>query len=146
MTEESESYGEYSDNNHKEETNNQSTQPIRNKYEVSEIEFIQEKIQEITKKIEQKKIDLRICEERYMKKRDEHQKLQGKPIFPSKEQKEKNRTEKKGQTKDMRFEQISKPKPSSKKVMLNETAIKKQKEITKKENEIEILTKEINEV
>lgn len=146
MTEESESYGEYSDNNHKEETNNQSTQPIRNKYEVSEIEFIQEQIQEITKKIEQKKIDLRICEERYMKKRDEHQKLQGKPIFPSKEQKEKNRTEKKGQTKDMRFEQISKPKPSSKKVMLNETAIKKQKEITKKENEIEILTKEINEV
>ena len=47
MTEESESYGEYSDNIHKEETNNQSTQPIRNKYEVSEIEFIQEQIQEI---------------------------------------------------------------------------------------------------
>lgn len=69
MTEESESYGEYSDNNHKEETNNQSTQPIRNKYEVSEIEFIQEQIQEITKKIEQKKIDLKICEERYMKKK-----------------------------------------------------------------------------
>ena len=29
MTEESESYGEYSDNNHKKETNNQSTQPMK---------------------------------------------------------------------------------------------------------------------
>ena len=55
MTEESESYGEYSDNNHKEETNNQSSQPIRNKYEVSEIEFIQEQIQEIKKKLNKRK-------------------------------------------------------------------------------------------
>ena len=37
----------------------------RNKFEVKEIEAIQKEIQEITKDIEKKKIELRISDERY---------------------------------------------------------------------------------
>ena len=41
--------------------------PQKNKYEVAEIEFIQQEIQMITKKIEHEKINLRILKERYEK-------------------------------------------------------------------------------
>ena len=105
MKEESEQYDDYSEE--KEEISHEAEEGApKNKYEVVEIEFIQQEIQNITKSIEQKKLDLRLCEERYTKK---HQKLQGKPPALSKEQKEKERSEKKKPEKTNRIEVISKP-------------------------------------
>lgn len=145
MKEESEQYDDYSEE--KEEISHEAEEGApKNKYEVAEIEFIQQEIQNITKSIEQKKLDLRICEERYTKKHDEYQKLQGKPPALSKEQKEKERSEKKKPEKTNRIEVISKPKKSAKQVMLNETAVKRQKDLKRQENEVEVLTKEINAV
>ena len=43
--------------------------PIKNKYEFAEIEFIQQEIQLVTKKIEHEKISLRILQERFEKKK-----------------------------------------------------------------------------
>ncbi len=43
--------------------------PLKNKYEVAEIEFIQQEIQLVTKKIEHEKISLRILQERFEKKK-----------------------------------------------------------------------------
>ena len=49
----------------------ESVPPQKNKYEVAEIEFIQQEIQLITKKIEHEKITLRILKERYEKQNTE---------------------------------------------------------------------------
>lgn len=114
---------------------------VKNKYEVAEIEFIQQEIQAITKKIEQEKIKKRIAEERYEKKAAEYNKLQGKPVEMSKEEKEKQRKEKREKSKEKRKDE---PKKRSKNVMYNETVEKKRKEITKQEAEVDSLTKEIN--
>lgn len=114
---------------------------VKNKYEVAEIEFIQQEIQAITKKIEQEKIKKRIAEERYEKKAIEYNKLQGKPVEMSKEEKEKQRKEKREKSKDKRKDE---PKKRNKNVMYNETVEKKRKEITKQEAEVDSLTKEIN--
>ena len=114
---------------------------VKNKYEVSEIEFIQQEIQAITKKIEQEKIKKRIAEERYEKKLAEYNTLQGKPVEISKEQKEKERKEKREQAKK---QDKAQPKQKSKTVMYNETVEKKKKELAKQEAEAESLTKEIN--
>jgi hypothetical protein len=54
---------------------------------LSEIETIQKSIQEISKKIEEDKINLRILQERHIKKQSEYNQLAGKPIIKSKEQK-----------------------------------------------------------
>ena len=57
----------------------------------SKIDDIQKELQEITKKIEQEKINLRICKERYDKKLKLYRELQGKPTQLSREEKEKER-------------------------------------------------------
>ena len=54
---------------------------------LSEIETIQKSIQEISKKIEEDKINLRILQERHIKRQSEYNQLAGKPIIKSKEQK-----------------------------------------------------------
>jgi hypothetical protein len=54
---------------------------------LSEIETIQKSIQEISKKIEEDKINLRLLQERHIKKQSEYNQLAGKPIIKSKEQK-----------------------------------------------------------
>jgi len=54
---------------------------------LSDIETIQKSIQEISKKIEEDKINLRILQERHIKKQSEYNQLAGKPIIKSKEQK-----------------------------------------------------------
>jgi len=53
----------------------------------SDIETLQKSIQEISKKIEEDKINLRILQERNIKKQSEYNQLAGKPIIKSKEQK-----------------------------------------------------------
>lgn len=54
---------------------------------LSDIETLQKSIQEISKKIEEDKINLRILQERHIKKQSEYNQLAGKPIIKSKEQK-----------------------------------------------------------
>ena len=66
---------------------NNDVQPKKNKYEIAEIEFIQQEIQLVTKKIEHEKIALRILQERYEKKKGELDKLKGKPVTLSKDEK-----------------------------------------------------------
>lgn len=112
----------------------------KNKYEVGEIEFIQQEIQAITKKIEHAKITLRISNERYEKQVEDYAKLQGKPSFLSKEQKDKDRKELFGKSKSPQKESNQ-----SKSKLELETIEQKKKEINKKEMELESLTKEINE-
>ena len=61
----------------------------------SKIDDIQKELQETTKKIEQEKINLRICKERYEKKLKLYRELQGKPTQLTKEEKEKEKKKKK---------------------------------------------------
>jgi hypothetical protein len=119
---------------------------IKNKFETREIEDIQQEIQNVTKKIEHEKINLRITEERYEKTKNEYNKLQGKPEVKTKEDKEKERKEKKEKQKIKIEDQKKEPKQQNKHQILNETAKKKFFELMKQESEIDSLTKQINQV
>ena len=119
---------------------------IKNKFETREIEDIQQEIQNVTKKIEHEKINLRITEERYEKTKNEYNKLQGKPEVKTKEDKEKERKEKKEKQKIKIEDQKKEPKQQTKHQILNETAKKKFFELMKQESEIDSLTKQINQV
>jgi len=119
---------------------------IKNKFETREIEDIQQEIQNVTKKIEHEKINLRITEERYEKTKNEYNILQGKPEAKTKEDKEKERKEKKEKQKIKIEDQKKEPKQQNKHQILNETAKKKFFELMKQESEIDSLTKQINQV
>ena len=119
---------------------------IKNKYETREIEDIQQEIQNVTKKIEHEKINLRITEERYEKTKNEYNRLQGKPEAKTKEDKEKERKEKKEKQKIKIEDQKKEPKQQNKHQILNETAKKKFFELMKQESEIDSLTKQINQI
>ena len=119
---------------------------IKNKFETREIEDIQQEIQNVTKKIEHEKINLRITEERYEKTKNEYNILQGKPEAKTKEDKEKERKEKKEKQKIKIEDQKKEPKQQNKHQILNETAKKKFSELMKQESEIDSLTKQINQV
>jgi chromosome segregation ATPase len=119
---------------------------IKNKFETREIEDIQQEIQNVTKKIEHEKINLRITEERYEKTKNEYNKLQGKTEVKTKEDKEKERKEKKEKQKIKIEDQKKEPKQQNKHQILNETAKKKFFELMKQESEIDSLTKQINQV
>ena len=119
---------------------------IKNKYETREIEDIQQEIQNVTKKIEHEKINLRITEERYEKTKNEYNRLQGKPEAKTKEDKEKERKEKKEKQKIKIEDQKKEPKQQNKHQILNETAKKKLFELMKQESEIDSLTKQINQI
>ena len=71
-----------------EEQENKEHKPL--KINTQELEDIQKEIQEMTKKIEHEKINLRICTERYDKKYATYCELQGKPAPMSKEDKERS--------------------------------------------------------
>lgn len=118
----------------------EKTETLKNKNEVSEIEFIQQEIQAITKKIEHAKISLRICNERYEKQVDDYAKLQGKPSFLTKTQKDKDKKEVYGKRKSPKKESNQ-----SKATLELDTIEQKKKEINKKEMHLENLTKEIND-
>ena len=54
--------------------------PVKNKYETGEVKSIQKAIQEVTRKIEQEKIKLRITDERLEGKKIQYNQLLGQPV------------------------------------------------------------------
>ena len=77
------------DNYYLENTNSKFTIKERNLFSDPNLENIQKEIQEITKKIFNEKIKLRICTERYEQKYKTYSKFQGKVPEVTKEEKEK---------------------------------------------------------
>ena len=117
--------------------------PVKNKYEVAEIEFIQQEIQLVTKKIEHEKISLRILQERFEKKKGELNKLKGKPVSLSKDEKIREIKEKMEQMKNRKiFEQLN---IKNKKILQQDEENKKLiKDTLKCEIDLGNITKEIN--
>ena len=125
-------------------TTMRSRSPKSTKFATEEIEDIQKEIQQITKKIEHEKINLRICGEKYEKKFNSYCELQGKPVPSSKDQKEKEKREaKKVRKKHNVADPITRKKMKDKEIQ--ESQQKAIKEINKNEKEIEALTNEIND-
>ena len=116
-----------------------------NKFSTQELEDIQREIQEMTKKIEHEKINLRICTERYDKKYATYCELQGKPAPMSKEEKEKERNKNR---KKKKHHKVSDPvdKKQTKDAQMQENQTKTLKETHKNQNELGTLTNEINEL
>ena len=116
---------------------------VKNKYEVAEIEFIQQEIQLVTKKIEHEKISLRILQERFEKKKGELNKLKGKPVSLSKDEKIREIKEKMEQMKNRKiFEQFN---IKNKKILQPDEENKKLiKDTLKCEIDLGNITKEIN--
>ena len=117
----------------------------QNKFNTQELEDIQKEIQEMTKKIEHEKINLRICTERYDKKYATYCELQGKPAPMSKEEKEKERNKNRKKKKNHK---VSDPvdKKQTKDAKMQESQAKTLKETHKNQNELGTLTNEINEL
>ena len=105
----------------------------------SKIDDIQKELQETTKKIEQEKINLRICKERYEKKLKLYRELQGKPTQLTKEEKEKEKKKKK----DRGFFSPISHKPG-KNIEILESQIKDKKRLNKNTITFQGLTNEIN--
>ena len=116
---------------------------VKNKYEVAEIELIQQEIQLVTKKIEHEKISLRILQERFEKKKGELNKLKGKPVSLSKDEKIREIKEKMEQMKNRKiFEQLN---IKNKKILQPDEENKKLiKDTLKCEIDLGNITKEIN--
>ncbi len=116
----------------------------RNALEVKEIEDIQREIQNITKKIEKKKIELRISDERYTTKQREYNDLQGKPNPLTEEEKEKRQKER-NDSKEKAHKYDEPKKNYAAKEKLNDTARMKMRQVNKKKSESENLTQLIND-
>lgn len=129
-----------------EENSKQSIhKPPKNSFNKSEINDIQYEIQEMTKKIEHEKINLRICQERYEKKFITYSELQGRPVPLTKEEKEKEKAAKKKKKKNHSVtDPIEKKKPKDKEMIENQGRILR--ESTRNEGELGALTNEINEL
>ena len=129
-----------------EENSKQSIQkPPKNSFNKSEINDIQYEIQEMTKKIEHEKINLRICQERYEKKFITYSELQGRPVPLTKEEKEKEKAAKKKKKKNHSVtDPIEKKKTKDKEMIENQGRILR--ESTRNEGELGALTNEINEL
>lgn len=114
----------------------------KNKYEVAEIEFIQQEIQLITKKIEHEKINLRILKERYEKQNSDYAKLEGRPTL----NKEEKLIERKGRQEKMKNHKFydSGPSKDKKASQPSEEHLRIKKSTAKSEIELENITKEIN--
>ena len=129
-----------------EENSKQSIQkPPKNSFNKSEINDIQYEIQEMTKKIEHEKINLRICQERYEKKFITYSELQGRPVPLTKEEKEKEKAAKKKKKKNHSVtDPIEKKKTKDKEMIENQGRILR--ESIRNEGELGALTNEINEL
>ena len=129
-----------------EENSKQSIhKPPKNSFNKSEINDIQYEIQEMTKKIEHEKINLRICQERYEKKFITYSELQGRPVPLTKEEKEKEKAAKKKKKKNHSVtDPIEKKKPKDKEMIENQGRILR--ESIRNEGELGALTNEINEL
>ena len=129
-----------------EENSKQSIQKHpKNSFNKSEINDIQYEIQEMTKKIEHEKINLRICQERYEKKFITYSELQGRPVPLTKEEKEKEKAAKKKKKKNHSVtDPIEKKKTKDKEMIENQGRILR--ESIRNEGELGALTNEINEL
>ena len=129
-----------------EENSKQSIhKPQKNSFNKSEINDIQYEIQEMTKKIEHEKINLRICQERYEKKFITYSELQGRPVPLTKEEKEKEKAAKKKKKKNHSVtDPIEKKKTKDKEMIENQGRILR--ESIRNEGELGALTNEINEL
>jgi hypothetical protein len=119
--------------------------PVKNKYETEEVKFIQGEIQLVTRKIEREKIKLRIADERLEVKKNLYNKLQGKPVQKTDEEKEREHQRRLQQSREHTLETKSKPKSVNKTEEFRLTQKMQFTKINKQESELESLTKTINE-
>ena len=115
------------------------------KFNQHEIEDIQNNIQEMTKKIEHEKINLRITTERLNQKEKQYNELQGKPVVKTKEEKERERKEHKKAVKSHKLSDPIIRKKGKEKEFYDEQ-IRIQKIYDKKKVDFEKLTCDINEL
>ena len=117
----------------------------KKKYNKRSIEDIQHQIQEMSKKIEHEKINLRITTERLTQKEKTYNELQGKPVTKTNEEKEKERREHKKAVKNHKLsDPIIRKKGKEKEFYDNQ--IKNQKAYDKSKTDFEKLTTDINEL
>ena len=117
----------------------------KNKYNKTGIKDIQKEIQEMAKKIEHEKINLRITTERLTQKEKTYNELQGKPVNKTKEEKEKERRDHKKAVKNHKLsDPIIRKKGKEKEFYDNQ--IKNQKAYDKSKTDFEKLTCDINEL
>ena len=119
--------------------------PVKNKYETGEVKIIQKEIQLVTRKIEKKKIKLRITDERLEAKKKQYNQLQGKPVEKTDEEKEREHQKKLAKNKEHKLETVSKPRNINKAEEFKLAQKKQFSKINKQESELETLTKTINE-
>ena len=117
----------------------------KKKFSQGGIEDIQHEIQEITKKIEHEKINLRITTERLTQKEKTYNELQGKPVQKTKEEIEKERKEHKKAVKNHKLSDPIIRKKGKEKEFYDEQ-IKIQKAYDKNKTDFEKLTCDINEL
>lgn len=115
------------------------------KFNQHEIEDIQNNIQEMTKKIEHEKINLRITTERLNQKEKQYNELQGKPVVKTKEEKERERKEHKKAVKSHKLSDPIIRKKGKEKEFYDEQ-IRIQKIYDKNKVDFEKLTCDINEL
>lgn len=117
----------------------------KKKISQSKVEMIQQQIQDVTKKLEQEKINLRIFTERLQKKERQYNELKGKPTTLTKEEKEKERKKNhKANINHKLMDPIVRKKGKDK--MIQEEQEKIKKEMDKNVAELEKLTCFINEL
>ena len=117
----------------------------KKKFSQGGIEDIQHEIQEITKKIEHEKINLRITTERLTQKEKTYNELQGKPVQKTKEEIEKERREHKKAVKNHKLSDPIIRKKGKEKEFYDEQ-VKIQKAYDKNKTDFEKLTCDKNEL
>ena len=117
----------------------------RDKHEQNIIEDIQYNIQEMTKRIEHEKINLRITTERLNQKEKQYNELQGRPVVKTKEEKERERKEHKKAVKSHKLSDPIIRKKGKEKEFYDEQ-IRIQKIYDKNKVDFEKLTCDINEL
>ena len=124
---------------------NQNFSKDRKRMNQNGIKDIQRNIQEITKKIEHEKINLRITTERLTQKEKQYNELQGKPVTKTNEEKEKERKEHKKAVKSHKLSDPIIRKKGKEKEFYDEQ-IRIQKIYDKNKIDFEKLTCDINEL
>ena len=119
--------------------------PVKNKYETGEVRSLQKAIQEVTSKIEQEKIKLRITDERLEAKKNQYNQLLGKPVQKTEEEKEREHKAKLEETKRHKLETTQKKKKVNKAEEFRLIQRKQYIDICRQEVELEGLIKSINE-
>ena len=130
-----------------EQQQNKKKEDKRNmrKFNKGGIEDIQHQIQEMAKKIEHEKINLRIITERLTQKEKTYNELQGKPVTKTNEEKEKERRDHKKAVKNHKLSDPITRKIGKEKAFYDEQ-IKNQKAYDKSKTDFQKLTCDINEL